>query len=1744
FTRENMPGARYYDGKKLNIPITDESAEELLERWMLQALSSLMSAVAHQKSEHLNEYHRNRLFKCSKEATDIHEHAKCVVAVLDASKHQTGQHPHQDGRFEKLRRVMNDGNERILGVIIRNSTRVITTNNRKSSMARSRYRTKREAVRRSHYRLYSEYENMTPVGIIGKYMARTAKIVKRKKTSRTWEALIADLMEKQKKIAERQKFRESLQSRIAKMLGTSNLSKVEKRLKEVLSIDAIERTEQNDKKKQDEQSVQLLRSAIKLAMILSGDNRTDVQNRTLKIASPRLLSIVPDEIKDEIDILSPSLFSLHNNGKGTEALMSLSNLIKDVKTNDFGEWLEFIIEVSGVPDAIDLVVVESRFDDAIRNGPRGIDNQPMYFTKENVTEIAGAEEGRKVEMFESLSKELNRKQLSELHQDGYSIMTPEQLELVYGERSTYRNSSLLRRFLAMNETAVRQCLLSNIRELANNGNLRLAHRSRVKREIFVLSPIVLQLALFRWTPTTVLSPILLSASIFSPNILGPVILSPWLFNPIILGPRVIVPTVLSPFIYDDQQLKGQIHRSRLPDLFLQLVSDQYMILMDQENHQPDRRMREKQHCSTNGKEYVAVIQVSKIWPCSEKHLELTLSVGPYRQASRGERSSSMELFMILIREPVSLKIFQLILLVSFAYAEMEYTRETMPGAQFYDGKKLKIPISDEAGYEMYERWALQGISSIMSAIANEKLDNLNEYHRNKLYKCSQKAEDIYEQANCLVNAMDAAEPLRRKNESEGSRLSKIKDVLNKTEGAFVIGNGGFIGEEDALGLKRNRTSITIMHNDRPKVEFRTKREAIKKAHYKLHTEYENLTPFGLIGKYLSQTVKQVKHKNKDKSWGSVISEIEMLQKKIEQRKNAEAELKKRFKFAKYGANQLFANKGFSKAERMLIDNVAMPNDFAEHARIDSEIKQKQSNLTMDLVRRGIQLAMAISGNNTDITNKTLKIASPRLLSVVPEEQENDIALLSPSLFSLHNKGRGTEALLSLPNVIQKMDNNDYQHWLNFIIETSGVSDAVEEVLIALLSPSLFSLHNKGRGTEALLSLPNVIQKMDNNDYQHWLNFIIETSGVSDAVEEVLMAEFNTTGFSVLTPEQIHLVYGEESPFNNSEALQRFSQMDEWTVRKAMLQNIRDLAKKGQEHTDMGMRKKRSILLSPIVNGVFINAAAELSTPLILSPVLFALVLFSPAIFGPVILSPWIFVAVILSPRIMCPVIVAPVSLSAVVLSPICMNPLVLSPGAMVPFILSPLVLSPNILSPSVLSPVILSPFALSANIFNPTAVTAIVLSPFVLAPSICSPSYVAALILSPHAFAPLINSTGKAVTLMRHAWFRLISTSARSCANKKMNDMSIIDEDRIRLSIRAGHGGFGILRYNGIGGDGGNVYMVGQPNLDFRDVRKRLAGSRKIRAGDGQNALYTKLVGTRGEDAIFHVPVGVEAVDAETSVLIARCKRPFHRYLVARGGPGGCPDNHYQQVLFSLLGRRGECCVVDFHLKLRPNIGLVGFPNAGKSTIMKALIPKKTIKIASYPFTTRKPQLCYVRDFDDMPKIAGEDEFSLSIADLPGIIEGASSNRGRGVSFLKHLEYSDMLLMVVDVTGFKLDVSPTEPFRSALETVALLNIELERYSPHLVTKPTILAVNKIDLPNGEEKASKLIDILRQEEWTKSVSEAIRPQRPLMFDALIPTAAKEGRIGDLKSKLRSIYAYVHRLSDPIEESSSSNSVRLV
>uniref|UniRef100_A0AAF5PNU8 OBG-type G domain-containing protein n=2 Tax=Wuchereria bancrofti TaxID=6293 RepID=A0AAF5PNU8_WUCBA len=360
-----------------------------------------------------------------------------------------------------------------------------------------------------------------------------------------------------------------------------------------------------------------------------------------------------------------------------------------------------------------------------------------------------------------------------------------------------------------------------------------------------------------------------------------------------------------------------------------------------------------------------------------------------------------------------------------------------------------------------------------------------------------------------------------------------------------------------------------------------------------------------------------------------------------------------------------------------------------------------------------------------------------------------------------------------------------------------------------------------------------------------------------------------------------------------------------------------------------------------------------------------------------------------------------------------------------------------------------------------------------------------------------------------------------------ISNEGVINRDRLRLFVRAGNGGQGLQRFNGIGGNGGDVIMVGHSKMTFEAMVKN-AKHRvlKVQAQSGMNSSQTSLIGINGRSKILKVPVGVDVINAETKMLIARCSRPFFNYVIARGGHGGCAENCFQATA-------GERFFVDLHLKLHPNIGLVGFPNAGKSTVMKALVPKRNIKIACYPFTTVKPQLGYINNFGSELESTDDDDnsFSLSIADLPGLLEGAALNRGRGREFLKHLEFSDILLMVVDVLGFKLDLSLSNPYRNALETVALLNIELEKYDPALVMKPTIITLNKIDLPNGEQKANELVSILKKENWPDALPEEMRPTRPLSVKAVIPIAAKERRLGDLKNQLEFLYKRLYPLSVP-------------
>lgn len=329
--------------------------------------------------------------------------------------------------------------------------------------------------------------------------------------------------------------------------------------------------------------------------------------------------------------------------------------------------------------------------------------------------------------------------------------------------------------------------------------------------------------------------------------------------------------------------------------------------------------------------------------------------------------------------------------------------------------------------------------------------------------------------------------------------------------------------------------------------------------------------------------------------------------------------------------------------------------------------------------------------------------------------------------------------------------------------------------------------------------------------------------------------------------------------------------------------------------------------------------------------------------------------------------------------------------------------------------------------------------------------------------------------------------------------------DSIYIYVRGGRGGNGLPRYGGIGGKGGDVYLKAVSNISLKDVVNKKPNKRYI-AGEGEHSRKYRILGRPGEDLTIDVPIGISVIN-QNNILIGDLNEPDDTILVARGGFGGSEQNQF-------FGQKGQAHSVTLDLKLIADVGFVGFPNAGKSTLLKAL-SRASPKIANYPFTTVKPNIGMMM-FDDNRQI--------SLADLPGLIEGAHENFGMGHRFLKHVIRTKLLLFVVDISGFQLTSNKYEyPARDAFETVVLLNKELELYKEDLIDKPAILAVNKMDVENSEKNFSLLMEKLENiTENLKNFSDEIRPQRIIQFDDVIPIAAKKANnIEKLKNRIRTL-----------------------
>jgi GTP-binding protein len=304
--------------------------------------------------------------------------------------------------------------------------------------------------------------------------------------------------------------------------------------------------------------------------------------------------------------------------------------------------------------------------------------------------------------------------------------------------------------------------------------------------------------------------------------------------------------------------------------------------------------------------------------------------------------------------------------------------------------------------------------------------------------------------------------------------------------------------------------------------------------------------------------------------------------------------------------------------------------------------------------------------------------------------------------------------------------------------------------------------------------------------------------------------------------------------------------------------------------------------------------------------------------------------------------------------------------------------------------------------------------------------------------------------------------------------MKFVDEAFI--DIVAGDGGAGCVSFRhekykefggpngGDGGRGGHVFAVADPSLntlvDFRF-------SRRHEAKRGQHGMGSDMFGAAGDDITLRMPVGTIISDAENGAVLYELLKPGEQIMIAKGGDGGFGNMRFKSAINraprqKTPGWPGERKNLKLELKVLADVGLLGMPNAGKSTLISAISNARP-KIADYPFTTLHPNLGVVR--------VGPEQ-SFVVADVPGLIEGASEGAGLGHLFLRHLQRTRLLLHVVDIAPFDENIDPVAQARAIVA-------ELKKYDPKLHAKPRWLVLNKLDMLAADDRAARVKDFIRR-----------------------------------------------------------------
>lgn len=288
--------------------------------------------------------------------------------------------------------------------------------------------------------------------------------------------------------------------------------------------------------------------------------------------------------------------------------------------------------------------------------------------------------------------------------------------------------------------------------------------------------------------------------------------------------------------------------------------------------------------------------------------------------------------------------------------------------------------------------------------------------------------------------------------------------------------------------------------------------------------------------------------------------------------------------------------------------------------------------------------------------------------------------------------------------------------------------------------------------------------------------------------------------------------------------------------------------------------------------------------------------------------------------------------------------------------------------------------------------------------------------------------------------------------------------DRVKFKLSAGKGGNGVVAWRrekyirkggpagGDGGKGGSIILQATTNeLSLEAYRNR----RNLKAENGKQGGSAQKKGRNGKDLVIKIPCGTLVKDIETGDILYDFTEDGEEWVICPGGKGGKGNINFKTPTnrapnYATDGKEGVSREVELELKLIADVGLVGFPNAGKSTLISS-VAKVNVKVAPYPFTTLRPNLGYI-DFEDYTRIL--------MADIPGLIKGAHQNRGLGYEFLRHVERTKSLVYILDASGID-GRTPTEDFK-------VLREELSAYNDEMSDKPFIVLLNKIDTEEAQE----------------------------------------------------------------------------